>query len=72
MDFPQQKPSSYWGTPMTRDDPVEATTPQVGVYRRSVVTVIPMEPGPVTKGLIYHQQLGGLGGPGGLGHPKHG
>ena len=31
---------------------------EVGVYRRSVVSVLPMEPGPVTKGLIYHQQLG--------------
>eukprot|EP00435_Cladocopium_sp_Y103_P071547 s49_g37.t2 len=29
--------------------------PEVGVYRRSVVSVLPMEPGPVTKALIYHQ-----------------
>eukprot|EP00913_Durusdinium_trenchii_P004916 g4563.t1 len=29
--------------------------PEVGVYRRSVVDVMPTEPGPVVKALIYHQ-----------------
>ena len=41
---------------------VNCIASQVGVYRRSVVDALPMDPGPVTKAVIYHQQPGvGLG-----------